>query len=339
MHKQMLMKMCKILPSSMLAPFFLLGFTLISSAVLAQNLPANFPDKPIRLIITTPAGSGVDAIGRALAQGLTEITRQQVIVDNRAGAGGIIGATAIANAAPDGYTIGIAATAHIVSPLLQVKPAYHPINDFTPIAQLTVIPNIVVTSLKNNVKNLKDLIDLTKRKPDEINYGSLGDGTASHLSAEIVNRSMGMKTVHVPYRTIADSYTGLWSGDVQYEVYLMPSALPLFQGGRALAIANTGRTRSPALPDVPTVRELGYPEAESEITIGVVGPSNLSPAIVQKIHQLMVEAMKLPDVREKMSKQGGQPSPELDTKAYEQRLKLEYETYKKLISTIGLKPQ
>jgi tripartite-type tricarboxylate transporter receptor subunit TctC len=340
MHKQTLIKKCKILRGSVLTPFFLLlNLTLVSPATFAQNLPPNFPDKPIRLIITTPAGSGVDAIGRALAQGLTEITRQQVIVDNRAGAGGIIGATAIANAAPDGYTIGIAATAHIVSPLLQAKPAYHPINDFTPIAQLTVIPNIVVTSLKNNVKNLKDLIDLTKRKPDEINYGSLGDGTASHLSAEIVNRSMGMKTVHVPYRTIADSYTGLWSGDVQYEVYLMPSALPLFQGGRALAIANTGRTRSPALPDVPTVRELGYPEAESEITIGIVAPSNLSPALVQKLHQLMVEAMKLPDVREKMSKQGGQPSPELDTKAYDQRLKLEYETYKKLISTIGLKPQ
>jgi tripartite-type tricarboxylate transporter receptor subunit TctC len=131
----------------------------------------------------------------------------------------------------------------------------------------------------------------------------------------------------------------LWSGDVQYEVYLMPSALPLFQGGRALAIANTGRVRSPALPEVPTVRELGYPEAESEITIGVVGPNNIPAAQVQKIHQLIVEALKMPEVREKMLKQGGQPSPELDTKAYEQRLKMEYEMYKKLIPTIGLKPQ
>lgn len=316
-------------------PAIFCGLLVFSNPVLAQS----FPEKPIRLIITTPAGSGVDAIGRALAQGMSEITHQQVIVDNRAGAGGIIGAAALANSVADGYTIGIAATAHIVAPLLQAKPAYHPINDFTPIAQLTVIPNIVVTSLKNNVKSMKDLIDLTKKRPDELNYGSLGDGTASHLSAEIVNRSMGLKTIHVPYRTIADSYTGLWSGDVQYEVYLMPSALPLFQGGRALAIANTGRVRSPALPDVPTVRELGYPDAESEITIGVVGPSNLPPLLVQKIHQLIVDAMKLPEVKEKMIKQGGQPSPELDTKAYEQRLKLEYEMYKKLIPAIGLKPQ
>ncbi len=316
-------------------PAIFCGLLVLSNPVVAES----FPEKPIRLIITTPAGSGVDAIGRALAQGMSEITHQQVIVDNRAGAGGIIGATALANSVADGYTIGIAATAHIVAPLLQAKPAYHPINDFTPIAQLTVIPNIIVTSLKNNVKSMKDLIDLTKKRPDELNYGSLGDGTASHLSAEIVNRSMGLKTIHVPYRTIADSYTGLWSGDVQYEVYLMPSALPLFQGGRALAIANTGRVRSPALPDVPTVRELGYPEAESEITIGVVGPSNLPPHLVQKIHQLIVDAMKLPEVKEKMIKQGGQPSPELDTKAYEQRLKLEYEMYKKLIPAIGLKPQ
>ena len=316
-------------------PAIFCGLLVLSNPVVAES----FPEKPIRLIITTPAGSGVDAIGRALTQGMSEITHQQVIVDNRAGAGGIIGATALANSVADGYTIGIAATAHIVAPLLQAKPAYHPINDFTPIAQLTVIPNIIVTSLKNNVKSMKDLIDLTKKRPDELNYGSLGDGTASHLSAEIVNRSMGLKTIHVPYRTIADSYTGLWSGDVQYEVYLMPSALPLFQGGRALAIANTGRVRSPALPDVPTVRELGYPEAESEITIGVVGPSNLPPHLVQKIHQLIVDAMKLPEVKEKMIKQGGQPSPELDTKAYEQRLKLEYEMYKKLIPAIGLKPQ
>lgn len=322
-------------PFTRIIPAICFGLSVLSASVSAQS----FPDKPMRLIITTPAGSGVDAIGRALAQGLSEITHQQVIVDNRAGAGGIIGASALANAAPDGYTIGIAATAHIVAPLLQAKPAYHPLNDFTPIAQLTVIPNIVVTSLKNNVKNMKDLIDLVKKRPDELNYGSLGDGTASHLSAEIVNRSMGLKTIHVPYRTIADSYTGLWSGDVQYEVYLMPSALPLFQGGRALAIANTGRVRSPALPDVPTVRELGYPEAESEITIGVVGPSNLPPAQVQKIHQLIVEALKMPEVRDKMIKQGGQPNPELDTKAYEQRLKLEYEMYKKLIPAIGLKPQ
>jgi tripartite-type tricarboxylate transporter receptor subunit TctC len=311
-------------------------FSLLLSYPLAAQ---NFPDKPIRIIVTTPAGSGVDAIGRALAQGMSEIAHQQVIIENKAGAGGIIGATALANANPDGYTIGIAATAHTVAPLLQVKPAYHPLQDFTPIGQLTVIPNIVVTSLKNNVKTLKDLIDLSKRRPDEINFGSLGDGTASHLAAEIVNRSTGMKTVHVPYRTIADSYTGLWVGDVQYEVYLMPSALPLFQGGKALAIANTGRTRSPALPDVPTVRELGYPEAESEITIGMVGPSNIPAPIVEKLHQLMVSAMKLPEVKEKFIKQGGVPSIEVDPKAYQIRMQQEYELYRKLITSIGIKPQ
>jgi tripartite-type tricarboxylate transporter receptor subunit TctC len=303
----------------------------------AQN--ADFPNKPIRIIVTTPPGSGGDTIARAIAQGLSEINHQQHIVENRVGAGGIIGAQAISAATPDGYTIGIAVTSHVVAPLLQAKPPYHPLNDFTPIAQLTVIPNIVVSSLKNNVKSFKDLIELAKAKPSEINYGSLGDGTAAHLAAEIVNRATKMKVTHIPYRSIADSYTGLWSGDVQYVVYLTPSAIPLFQGGKAIPLAITSKTRNPNFPDIPTVREMGYPEAESELTVGLVGPAKMPSAIVQKIHDDVIAAMRLPDIQEKLIKQGGQPSTDVSSKQYDTRLREEYEMFKKLISTLGIKQQ
>jgi tripartite-type tricarboxylate transporter receptor subunit TctC len=311
----------------------IIGF--FGAQVMAQN--TDFPNKPIRFIVTTPPGSGGDTIGRAIAQGLSEINHQQHVVENKVGAGGIIGAQAISSASPDGYTIGIAVTSHVVAPLLQAKPPYHPLNDFTPIGQITVIPNIVVSSLKNNVKTLKDLIDLTKAKPNEINFGSLGDGTAAHLAAEIVNRALKMKVTHIPYRSIADSYTGLWSGDVQYVVYLTPSATPLFQGGKAVPLAITSKKRNPSYPDIPTVGELGYPEAESELTIGIVGPANIPNAIVNKIHNDVIAAMQIPEIRERLIKQGGQPALDVSTKQYEEHLREEYEMFKKLITTLGIK--
>ena len=322
---------------AVIVKIILLAIGFWGSMVLAQS--TDFPNRPIRFIVTTPPGSGGDTIARAIAQGLSEINRQQHVVENRVGAGGIIGATAISSATPDGYTIGIAVTSHVVAPLLQAKPPYHPLNDFTPIAQITVIPNIIVSSLKNNVKTFKDLIDLAKAKPNEINFGSLGDGTAAHLAAEIVNRATKIKVTHIPYRSIADSYTGLWSGDVQYVVYLTPSATPLFQGGKAIPLAITSKARNPSYPDIPTVRELGYPEAESELSVGIVGPANIPPAIVRKIHSDVIAAMRLPEIRDRLLKQGGQPAIDVSTKQYEEHLREEYEMFKKLISTLGIKPQ
>jgi tripartite-type tricarboxylate transporter receptor subunit TctC len=321
---------------------FLVNFVFLSIgiwSIQAKSQNTEFPNKPIRFIVTTPPGSGGDTIARAIAQGLSEINHQQHIVENRVGAGGIIGAQAISSASPDGYTIGIAVTSHVVAPLLQVKPPYHPLNDFTPIAQITVIPNIVVSSLKNNVKTFKDLVGLAKAKPNEINFGSLGDGTAAHLAAEIVNRAAKIKVTHIPYRSIADSYTGLWSGDVQYVVYLTPSATPLFQGGKAIPLAITSKVRSPSYPDIPTVRELGYPEAESELSVGIVGPANIPPAIVRKIHDDVVSAVRIPEIRERLLKQGGQPATDVSSKQYEEHLRDEYEMFKKLISTLGIKQQ
>jgi len=321
---------------------FLVNFVFLSIGIWSVQAKAQnteFPNKPIRFIVTTPPGSGGDTIARAIAQGLSEINHQQHIVENRVGAGGIIGAQAISSASPDGYTIGIAVTSHVVAPLLQVKPPYHPLNDFTPIAQITVIPNIIVSSLKNNIKTFKDLVELAKAKPYEINFGSLGDGTAAHLAAEIVNRATKIKVTHIPYRSIADSYTGLWSGDVQYVVYLTPSATPLFQGGKAIPLAITSKVRSPSYPDIPTVRELGYPEAESELSVGIVGPANIPPVIVRKIHDDVVSAMRIPEIRERLLKQGGQPATDVSSKQYEEHLRDEYEIFKKLISTLGIKQQ
>jgi tripartite-type tricarboxylate transporter receptor subunit TctC len=298
----------------------------------------SFPTKPIRIIVTTPAGSGADFFARVLANGLTESYKQQVIVDNRPGAGGLIGATAIAQSAPDGYTLGIASTSHVVAPVLQVKPPYRPIEDFTPIALLTAIPAVVVASPTLPVKTVQDLIALAKAKPGQLNFASLGDGTAAHLQAEVFNRGAGIKVTHVPFKSVGDSHTAVISGDVHYLVYVVPSAMPLVKGrGRALAI--TGPKRSSVLPDVPTLRESGVAAGESETLMGVVGPASMPAAVATQLHRDIATVLRSSETRERFATQGGTPAPDVTAEQYGAMLKREYETYGKLIRELGLKPQ
>ena len=297
-----------------------------------------FPTKPVRVIVTTPAGSGADFFARVVAQGLTETYKQQVIVDNRPGAGGLIGATAIAQSPPDGYTLGIASTSHVVAPVLQAKPPYRPIEDFTPIALLTAIPAVVVASATLPVKTVQDLIALAKAKPGQLNFASLGDGTAAHLQAEIFNRGAGIKVTHVAFKTVGDSYTAVISGDVHYLVYVVPSAMPLVKGkGRVLAV--TGPKRSSALPDVPTLRESGVAAGESETLMGIVGPAKMSAAIVTQLHRDVAAVLRSAETRERFATQGGTPAPEVTAEQYGAMLQREYDTYGKLIRELGLKPQ
>ena len=315
----------------------------ISQTAFAQapqsSVAKDFPARPIRIIVTTSPGSGLDILARAISVGMSDLYKQQVIVDNRPGAGGLIGAGQLAAAAPDGYTLGIAATAHIVAPLLQATPPYRPLEDFTPIAQLTSIPNLVVGSAKSDIKSFKDLIEKARANPGKLNYGSLGDGTASHFAAEIVNRAAKIDVTHIPFKVIADSYTALWNGELQYVAYLMPSGLPLLQGGKGVALAVTSRQRSPALPDVPTVGELGYPAAQSEITVGILAPANLPPPLVARLHQDIVNVMRRPEIRDRFLNQGGVPMVNASSQDYALAMKSDYETYQRLIVTVGLKPQ
>jgi tripartite-type tricarboxylate transporter receptor subunit TctC len=328
------------MPAAPRAPRFvthsllLAALTALSTTAAAQP----FPTKPIRVIVTTPAGSGADFFARVVAQGLTDTYKQQVIVDNRPGAGGLIGAGAIAQSTPDGYTLGIASTSHVVAPVLQLKPPYRPIEDFTPIALLTAIPAVVVASPTLPVKNVQDLIALAKAKPGQLNFASLGDGTAAHLQAEIFNRGAGIKVTHVPFKTVGDSHTAVISGDVHYLVYVVPSAMPLVKGkGRALAV--TGPRRSSALADVPTLRESGVAAGESETLMGMVGPAKMPAAIVAQLHRDVTAVLRASETRERFATQGGIPAPEVTAEQYGAMLKREYETYGKLIRELGLKPQ
>jgi tripartite-type tricarboxylate transporter receptor subunit TctC len=302
----------------------------------AQN--TGFPAKPIRIIVTTPAGSGADFFARTLAQGLSEIYKGVApVVENRPGAGGIIGAREVASAAPDGYTLGVASTAHVVAPLLQVNPPYKPLADFTPIAQLTALPFILVAAPTVPAKTLPELVTALKADPRKYNFGSLGNGTAAHLGAEIFNAAAGVEVVHVPFKGASDLYTALISGEVHYSALFVPTA-GVLRSGRARVLAVTGKTRNAALPDVPTVGEQGLPGAEAEALMGIVAPAGMPPELVRKLHADIVSVLRKPETREKFATQSGEPTPDLSPTDYAAKLKAEYELYQRLLPRIGLKP-
>jgi tripartite-type tricarboxylate transporter receptor subunit TctC len=312
---------------------------LFAATTFVQAAEPNFPARPIRLIVTTSAGSGVDFFARTVGQALTEVEKQQIVVENRPGAGGLIGASTIAQATPDGYTLGIASTAHVVAPLLQQKPPYRPIEDFTPIALLTSLPAVIVTTASIPVKSVPELIALAKSKPGQLNYASLGDGTAAHLQAEIFNRAAGVKVVHVPYKTVGDAHAAVLTGEVHYIVFLVPSAMPLVKSPKARALAVTTKARSVALPDLPGIAEAGLPAAESETLVGVVGPAKMPREIVARLHRDIATVLGKQEIRERFASQGGTPTPDVTPQAYGERLKAEHATYRKLIGELGLKPQ
>ncbi|HTD89716.1 MAG TPA: tripartite tricarboxylate transporter substrate binding protein, partial [Burkholderiales bacterium] len=191
----------------------------------AAAADATFPARPIRMIVASSAGTGADIFARIVAQGLTDLYKEQVVVENRTGAGGLIGGVLAASATPDGHSLFMASTSTYVSPLMQVKPSYQPIQDFTAVAQVAAITSVVLVNAGMPVKSVKELVALAKSKPGALNYGSVGAGTAGHLSAEIFKRAAGIDVVHVPFKVVADMYTEVASGRIQMLVFVLPSVL------------------------------------------------------------------------------------------------------------------
>jgi len=315
-------------------------FLLVMGAAAPLMAAQTFPSKPIRAVVTTPPGSGGDVVMRTIAQVLSEMYRQQVLVENRPGAGGLIGATAVATAPPDGYMIGLAGPAHVLAPQLQAKPPYRPIEDFTPIVELGTLSSVLVVGAGVPAKNTQELIALAKSKPGQLNYASLGDGTASHLAGALFTQAAGINVVHVPFKSVADVFQAVISGDVHYVNYLVPLALPLLRDGKARALAVTGQVRFAALPDIPTMAEAGLPGANLDAMLGIVGPANLPREIVQQLHADIVAVLRRQDTRERLATQALMPSSGTATPdSYGAHLKAEYEVYRKLIATLGLKRQ
>ena len=283
--------------------------TLVAACLPAAAIGAEaYPAKAIRMVVPFPAGGTTDILARIAGQKLTEALKQQVIIDNRPGAGGNIGTELVAKSPPDGYTLltdpGSTLT---INPSLYAKLPYDPVKDFAPVTILAAVPNILVVHPSLPVKNVKELIALAKAKPGQLNYASTGAGQSTHLSMELFKTMAGVDLVHIPYKGSAPALTDLLGGQVTLMFDNMPSSLPHVQGGKLRALAVSTLKRSPAMPQLPTVAESGLPGFEVSVWFAVLAPAGTPRDIVQRLNAVLVKALHAPDVKERLAGQGAEP--------------------------------
>ena len=268
----------------------------------------DYPNKPIRLVVPAAAGGPTDVTARMLAERMSASLGQPVIVEPRGGAGGNVGAEAVAKAAPDGYTVLMATIGtHAINQTLYKKLPFDPIKDFTPVSQVVQYPLLLVVNPNVPAKSVKELIDYAKANPGKLNRASGGNGTSMHLSGELFVHQAGVDMPHVPYKGSAPALTDLVAGHVQVMFDSMITALPLVNAGQLRALAVTGAQRSPVVPNLPTIAEAGVPGYGANGWIGVVAPANTPPAIVDKLHASIVKALADPGLREKLTAQAAEP--------------------------------
>jgi len=264
-----------------------------------------YPTKPVRFIMPIAPGGGTDQLGRIVAQKLTEKWGQALIVDNRSGAGGVVGTDMAAKSVPDGYTIVMGYFAPIGVNVSLSKLPYDPVRDFAPITLLATSPNLLAVHPSVPAKTVKEFIALARAKPEEYRYGSGGNGSAMQLSAELFNMMAGVKTTHVPYKGAAPALIDLLSGQVHMAFISVPSSLAQIKAGRIRPLAVASAKRAAALPDVPTVDEAsGLKGFESYQWYGVLAPAKTPDWIVRKLHRDFVEALNLPDTKAKLQDAG-----------------------------------
>ena len=276
------------------------GLTLDQSAA-AQDYPA----RPIHWIVPVPPGATTDILSRVIGGKLSEAWGQQVIVDNRSGGAFVVGTDLIAKGNPDGYTIGILLTPHVVNPFVIKNLPYDSVKDFQPITQVVFVPGVMVANASLPANNLKEVIALAKAKP--LFFGSPGAMTSGHLSMELLNLVAGIKITHVPYKGGAPAIVDLLGGQIQFVVLGPPTVMPHLKTGRLKAIATTAAKRSPGLPDTPTFAESGLPGFDTYEWYGIFGPAKLPKAVLQKLNVEINRIIKLPDVNERFLQLGAIP--------------------------------
>src|SRR5437667_2908215 len=298
---------------------------------------AAYPTKPVRLVVPFPAGGTTDLLARAAAQKLSEAWGQQVIVDNRPGAAGNIGAELVAKAAPDGYTLlmGTVGT-HAINASLYAKMPYDHVKDFAPVILVAGVPNVLVVNPQVPVNSVADLIKLAKAKPGQINFASSGSGTSIHLSGELFKTMAGVDMTHVPYKGSAPAITDLIGGQVQIMFDNLPSSLPHIKAGKLRAIAVTSAQRAPALPNVPTIAESGLPGFEASSWFGILGPAATPPAVIARINSEVNQWLQTPEAKEKLVAQGAASAggaPE----QFAAHIRAETEKWAKVVKVSGAK--
>lgn len=289
---------------------FALGGALVCiNAACAQVYPA----KPIRMVLPWPPGGSTDATARVLVPWLTKSLGQQIIIDNRAGAAGIIGVDIVAKASPDGYTIMLHSATHVANATIYSKLPYDTIKDFTAISLVAAQPTILVVNPALPIQSVKELIAMAKAEPGRLHYGSGGFGSALHMSAALFSKMAGVNIVHIPYKGGGPAVIALLGGEVQLLTATVPSVISLIKTGKLRALAVCSAKRSNLLPNLPTVAESGLPNYKMDSWVALFAPAGLSMSIVRRLHNEIERALNSTDVRDGLSQQGMEPMPSTQT--------------------------
>ena len=309
-----------------------------TTGALAQQ-DAAYPVKPIRIIVPSAPGSGPDIMARAIGQKLNESLGQPIVVDDKPGAGGIIGSEAAAKSAPDGYTLIMAnAGSHAVNASLYAKLPYDPVKDFAPITLVAVAPNILIVHPTLPARTAKDLIALARTRPGELTFGSGGNGSTAHLSGELFRTMAGINVVHIPFKGSPAAVIGVIAGQIVMAFPNIPPALPHVRSGKLKALAVTTAKRSAALPDLPTIAESGLPGYEATAWFGVLAPAGTSSAIIAKLNSAIVKSVHVCEMRERLSAEGTEAvgnTPE----QFAQIIKTDIAKWAKVVKASGAKPE
>jgi tripartite-type tricarboxylate transporter receptor subunit TctC len=313
---------------------FLSTLALVNGPVRAQEFPA----KPVRMVINFPAGGPSDAIGRALAQKMTELWGQSVVVDFRGGAAGNIGADHVAKSPPDGYTFLMMSGSFLTNPAVQANLPFDPIADFAPITPIANGGMILVGHPSLPVRTVKDLVALAKKNPGKLTFGSSGTGGSLHLNAELLKLRAGIDMLHVPYKGAGPALIEVVGGMIDMMFIALPPTLPHIKAGRLRAIGVGSARRAPSLPDVPTIQESGVPGFDVSSHFGVLAPRGTSREVVNKLNATIVQALRAPDLVQQYAAFGVEPvssSPD----AYAQYIRTHIARWKEVVKAARIKPE
>ena len=277
------------------------------SCAASAGAQAIYPDHPVRMIVPFAAGGNADILARIVAQGLATTFKQQVIVDNHAGANGLIGSDLVAKAPADGYTLLFTASGHAINPGLYAKLPFDPLRDFAPIGLVSSTPLMIAVTSALPAQSIKALIALAKARPEALSYASQGNGSPGHLAGALFNTVNAVRIIHIPYKSTAQALTDLTSGQVQVMYPSVTAALPHVRAGRLRALAITSRTRSPLAPELPTVIESGVRDYTAVIWNGVLAPAGIAPATVARLNSALVAVVATPDNTARISGLGADP--------------------------------
>ena len=300
-----------------------------------QSGAQNYPVRPVRVVIPFSPGGAADVPGRVLTQRMSEALGQQVVVDNRPGAGSAIGAELVAKAAPDGYTLLMISNTHFVTAALHKKLAYDALNDYSPVTQVTSAPNIIVVHPSLPVKTVKELIALAKSQPGKIDYASSGNGSTQHLTGALFCKLAGIDMTHIPYRGSGPVTADLLGGQVMVAFPGIAGMLPHIKSGKLRALAVTGAKRSPELPNVPTVAEAGVKGYEMTAWFGMAGPKGMPKDIVMKLHGALLGILKNPDFQKAMRNAGQEVAWQETPERFGEFMKIEAAKWAKTVQMSG----